>query len=213
MGLILADPPPPGTARSSRDGDLRADRVSSLVHHERSASKQVRMAACAGMGMTESNPTTIDRGPRIGATAQLRVGASAAVVDGDRILLTRRSDNGQWCLPGGGMDAGESAAETAVREVFEETGLTIRITGLLGVYSDPDLVVTYPDGNRAHIVASCFWAEIAAGTPGPSDEVTDFGWFTAEQADSLDVVETQHGVLAAAFGRRPAPFYDEPRSD
>jgi 8-oxo-dGTP pyrophosphatase MutT (NUDIX family) len=77
--------------------------------------------------------TVIEHGDRIGVTADLRAGAAAAVRDGDRLLLTRRSDNGQWCLPGGGVDAGERPAEAAIREVREETGLTIRVTGLLVV--------------------------------------------------------------------------------
>ena len=48
--------------------------------------------------------------------------ASAVIFgkESERVLLTRRTDNGLWCLPGGGMDAGESATEACVREVFEE---------------------------------------------------------------------------------------------
>jgi 8-oxo-dGTP pyrophosphatase MutT (NUDIX family) len=164
----------------------------------------------AAADWTTRKQTTIEHGPRIGATARLRAGASAAVVDGDRVLLTRRSDNGQWCLPGGGMDPGERPAETVVREVFEETGLTVRVTGLLGVYADPDLVVNDPDGNRVQIVATCFWAEAVDGAAGRSDEVTEVGWFTADEADRLDIVDTQRGVVEVAFGRRPGPFYDEP---
>ena len=153
-------------------------------------------------------PMTYERGPRVGATAALRIGASAAVVDGDRVLLTRRSDNGEWCLPGGGADPGERPSETAVREVLEETGLTVRVTGLLGVYSNPDVVVVYPDGNRVQIIASCFWAEPVEGEAGLSDEVTGVGWFTAEEADELTVIETHRGILDVAFGRRPAPYWD-----
>jgi 8-oxo-dGTP pyrophosphatase MutT (NUDIX family) len=133
-------------------------------------------------------------------------------MDADRLLLTRRSDNGEWCLPGGGVDAGERPAETAVREVYEETGLRIRVTGLLGVYSDPDVVVVYPDGNRAQIIANCFWAEAVDGEAGLSDEVTGVGWFTADEAAKLTVVPTQRGIVDTAFGLRPAPFYDEPVS-
>jgi 8-oxo-dGTP pyrophosphatase MutT (NUDIX family) len=161
--------------------------------------------------MNGSRPSPVlsyERGPRVGATAELSVGAAVVVVDGDRVLLTRRSDGGEWCLPGGGCDPGERPSETAIREVFEETGLTIRVTGLLGVYSNPDIVVVYPDGNRAQIMASCFWAEIVDGSPGLSDEVTEVGWFTAEEAAGLSVIPTQHEVLAAAFARSPEPYYD-----
>ena len=69
-------------------------------------------------------------GDRIGKTAILSVGAAAIILIDSRkkVLLIRRSDNGRWCLPGGGVDPGESAEEACVRETFEETGLKVRIT-------------------------------------------------------------------------------------
>lgn len=66
----------------------------------------------------------------------------------EKILLTRRDDNGQWCLPGGQMEPGESAAECCEREVLEETGLRVHVRRLIGVFSSPDRLYTYPDGNR-----------------------------------------------------------------
>ncbi|WP_238157928.1 NUDIX domain-containing protein [Kribbella voronezhensis] len=153
--------------------------------------------------------TTHEYGDRIGATAVLRVGAAAAVLDGDRLLLTRRSDNGEWCLPGGGVDPGERPAETAQREVLEETGLTVRVTDLLGVYSDPDVVVSYPDGNRAQIVGILFRAEQVEGTAGLSDEVTEVGWFTAEEAAQLTLIANHVPLLPTAFGT-DRPYFNEP---
>jgi len=144
---------------------------------------------------------THEYGERIGATATLGIGAAVAVHDGDRLLLTRRSDNGEWCLPGGGMDAGERPAETAEREVLEETGLTVRVTELLGVYSDPDVIVVYPDGNRRQIVGVLFRAEQVEGTAGLSDEVTEVGWFTAEEAAGLTVIANHQPLLPTAYGK------------
>jgi 8-oxo-dGTP pyrophosphatase MutT (NUDIX family) len=88
-------------------------------------------------------------GPRLGKEGKLRVGCSATIFDSKRekVLLTQRTDNGRWCLPGGMMESGESVAEACEREVWEETGLHVRITRLIGVYSDPDQLVVYPDGN------------------------------------------------------------------
>ena len=65
-------------------------------------------------------------GHRVGQNGTIRVGCSAVIFDKnhEKILLTRREDNNQWCLPGGGMESGESASETCIREVEEETGLT-----------------------------------------------------------------------------------------
>ncbi|GAB3819357.1 NUDIX domain-containing protein [Kribbella italica] len=144
--------------------------------------------------------TLHENGVRTDAMAPLRPGASAAVLDGDRLLLTRRSDNGEWCMPGGGIDAGERPAEAAQREVLEETGLRVRVTGLLGVYSDPDLVVVYPDGNRVQILGVLFRAEVVEGTAGLSDEVTEVGWFTAAEAAELTVIANHRPLLPTAYG-------------
>ncbi|WP_432949282.1 NUDIX domain-containing protein [Kribbella sp. CA-253562] len=154
--------------------------------------------------------TTHEYGVRIGASAALRAGAAAAVLDGDRLLLTQRSDNGEWCLPGGGIDAGERPAETAEREVFEETGLRVRATDLLGVYSNPDIVVVYPDGNRVQILGVLFRAEVVEGTAGLSDEVTEVGWFTAAEAAELTVIANHRPLLPTAYGV-DGVYFDPPR--
>jgi 8-oxo-dGTP pyrophosphatase MutT (NUDIX family) len=146
-------------------------------------------------------------GPRVGRTAPLRVGVAAAILDGDRLLLTRRSDNGAWCMPGGGVDPGESLAEACVREVREEIGVRARVTGLLGAYSSPDIVASYPDGNRAQIVAAVFRVEILSGAPGLSDEVTELGWFTAAEAAQLPIIETQRRRITDVFNPGE-PFFD-----
>ncbi|GAB1469129.1 NUDIX domain-containing protein [Chloroflexota bacterium] len=126
-------------------------------------------------------------GPRLGKEGKLRVGCSAVIFDQNRqkVLLTQRTDNGRWCLPGGGMEAGESAAEACEREVWEETGLKVRAKKLLGVYSNPDQLVIYPDGNKAFFVVLNFEVEILGGELGLSDETTAFGWFSPAEMESL----------------------------
>jgi len=133
--------------------------------------------------------TKVLYGPRLGKEGKIRLGCSAAILDKDgRVLLTRRTDNGQWCLPGGRMESGESAAEACEREVFEETGLNVRVKRLVGVYSHPDQLVIYPDGHKAHIVALHFEAEITGGELGLSNETTDFGYFTVEEIEGLEML-------------------------
>ena len=130
--------------------------------------------------------TQVLYGDRISRQGNIRLGCSAAIFDEHgRIFLTRRADNGQWCLPGGGMEAGESVTEACEREVWEETGLRVRVKRLVGVYSHSDQLVVYPDGNKAHIVALHFEAEIISGEPGLSNETTDFGYFTLKQIQGL----------------------------
>jgi ADP-ribose pyrophosphatase YjhB (NUDIX family) len=58
-----------------------------------------------------------------------------AIIDDGKVLLTRREDFEVWCLPGGGMEDGETLAEGAIREAKEETGLDVQLTRLVGVYS------------------------------------------------------------------------------
>jgi 8-oxo-dGTP pyrophosphatase MutT (NUDIX family) len=71
--------------------------------------------------------------------------ATAAVVteDAGRILLQRRADSGNWALPGGGMEMSESLTDSVIREVKEETGLEIEVTGLVGTYTDPRHIIAY----------------------------------------------------------------------
>jgi ADP-ribose pyrophosphatase YjhB (NUDIX family) len=133
--------------------------------------------------------TQVLYGERLGKQGKLRLGCSAAIFDEQgRILLTRRADNGQWCMPGGRMEPGESVAEACEREVFEETGLSVRVQRLVGVYSHPDQLVIYPDGNKAHIVALHFEAEIITGELGLSNETTDFGYFTMDEVHGMDLL-------------------------
>ena len=133
--------------------------------------------------------TQVFYGPELGKEGKLRLGVSAIIFDGEgKFLLTKREDNGQWCLPGGAVEAGESVAEACIREVFEETGLNVRVKRLVGVYSHPDQLVVYKDGNKAFIVAIHFEAEFIGGELGLSNETTDFGYFTAQEMDGLQML-------------------------
>ena len=115
------------------------------------------------------------------------MGCSAVIFDETRqkVLLTKRADNGRWCLPGGGMESGESAAEACEREVMEETGLKVRAKRLLGVYSNPDQLVIYPDGEKAFFVALNFEVEVLSGELGLSNETTDFGYFSVQEMETM----------------------------
>ncbi|HET9905004.1 MAG TPA: NUDIX domain-containing protein [Anaerolineales bacterium] len=132
--------------------------------------------------------TQVLYGPRLGREGRLRCGCSAIIFDESRtrVLLTRRADNGLWCAPGGAMESGESAAEACEREVFEETGLTVRVQRLVGVYSNPDQLVIYPDGTKVHIVAMSFEAQVITGELVLTNETTSVGYFTFEEIDTMD---------------------------
>jgi ADP-ribose pyrophosphatase YjhB (NUDIX family) len=67
----------------------------------------------------------------------INLGVNVAIIQDGRVLLTQREDFEVWCLPGGGVDTGESLALAAIREVREETGLEVELLRLVGMYSRP----------------------------------------------------------------------------
>ncbi len=147
-------------------------------------------------------------GERIGKLGVLAIGCSAVIFDStkQKVLLTRRADNGQWCLPGGHMDAGESAAEACAREVWEETGLHVRVGRLIGVYSNPHRLIEYADGNRYHSVVLNFEAEPIDGKLSISDETTDCGYFSRAEIEGMDVMGHQRERIEDAFAAQTAAF-------
>src|SRR6516225_2405625 len=94
----------------------------------------------------------------------IRPAAAVALFDSrGNILLLRRKDNDKWTMPGGTLDFGESLTDCASREVREETGLQIRITGLIGTYTDPNILIAYSDGEVRQEFTFVYAAEIESG--------------------------------------------------
>jgi 8-oxo-dGTP pyrophosphatase MutT (NUDIX family) len=92
------------------------------------------------------------------------------------ILLVRRIDDGNWELPGGRVEVGETAGAAVVREVREESGVPIALAALSGVYSDPTHVLVDPDGSIHQQLALCFHAvpaEADGDRPHPDGTETD----------------------------------------
>ena len=82
---------------------------------------------------------------------------SAIVTDEQgRMLLIRRTDNNYWSIPGGGVNPGESVSDAVAREVKEETGIDCQVNGLVGIYSDPNHVAAYDDGEVRQEFSICF---------------------------------------------------------
>ena len=110
---------------------------------------------------------------------------SAAVVlhdEQNRILLCLHSDKNIWVTPGGLIEPGEQPADAAVRETMEETGLRVKLTGILGVYGGEDLIIDYPNGDKAAYVGIIFRGKVTGGTLQPDgDEILDARYFTREE--------------------------------
>ncbi|MFE9812514.1 NUDIX domain-containing protein [Streptomyces sp. NPDC005548] len=129
---------------------------------------------------------------------------TVVVVDGTgRILLQRRTDNGQWALPGGKMELGESLPHCAVRETREETGLEVELVGIVGTYSNPGHVFAYDDGEVRQEFSVCFLAHPVAGELAVSDESTDVQWFGADEVDTLPMVASTRKRVPGMHECRP----------
>lgn len=147
-------------------------------------------------------------GERVSKSGSILVGCSAVIFDETRqkVLLTRRADNGKWCLPSGQMEAGESAMETCIREVVEETGLSVQVKRLVGVYTNPHRLLEYPDGSRFHLVALNFETEIVGGELVTSNETIEFGYFSLPEIYGLDMLQVHVERIEDTFKGQSQAF-------
>lgn len=138
----------------------------------------------------------------------IAVAASAFVVDDNgRILMIRRTDNNMYSLPGGQLELGETLTETARREVREETGIDIEITGLVGIYSNPNHVVEYDDGEVRQEFSICFRARPLGGIPRGSSESSEALWIDAGRIKSLDIHPSTKLRIDQGFRQSETPYY------
>lgn len=129
--------------------------------------------------------------PSAPSANSLIVGSSAVVADYEgRILLQKRSDSGNWALPGGAMDIGETFAQSAIREVKEETGFDVRIDRIIGIYSDPGHVFAYDDGEVRQEFSICLACTIVCGMLRVSNESTAVEFFAAADLPDLKMHES-----------------------
>ncbi|MFT5365555.1 MAG: 8-oxo-dGTP diphosphatase [Candidatus Latescibacterota bacterium] len=139
------------------------------------------------------------------------LGSTVAILKENKILLTKREDFEVWCVPGGAVDKGESIPQAAIREAKEETGLTIRLTRMVGLYGRPY--------NNQVIHSILFAAEpISGDLKTQADEVIDIGYFTLKEALNLQlfadhaqrITDALNGVggSVAWWHDTPWPFAD-----
>lgn len=134
--------------------------------------------------------------------------ATSAVVTDDhgRILLQRRADSGNWALPGGGMEMTESLTGSVIREVKEETGYDIEVTGLVGTYTDPRHIIAYTDGEVRRQFNICYTARITGGELAISDESAEIRFVDPAELADLPMHRTQRIRLKHYLENRDGPY-------
>lgn len=148
---------------------------------------------------------TLERDPT--RAIGVRPAVSAVIFDRrGRLLLQQRSDGGQWGLPGGSVEIGESVLDAVAREVHEETGLIVKVRRLIGVYSAPALqLVRYPDGNVWHYVSISFECTVRGGALKTCNETLALEYFPLRRLPPT--LLSHHRVrIRDASSQRVAPF-------
>lgn len=129
--------------------------------------------------------------------------------EASEILLIRRSDNGNWAVPGGAIDLGESMAQAGVRETLEETGIHCEITGVIGIYSDPKHIIFYTsDGESRQEFSILLSGRYVDGNPTPSDESTEVKWLAVSQLSDVHMDRSMRRRIDHYLERRPTPYFD-----
>ncbi len=135
------------------------------------------------------------------------VGIGGVIIDQGRTLLIRRGSEplrGEWSIPGGMLEIGESLEEGVARELLEETGIEVRVLELIEVF-DRIYLEEGPTGAqsrrrpRFHFVIADYLCERLAGEPRAGSDVTDLAFATEEELARFHLTETATRVLKRAF--------------
>lgn len=137
----------------------------------------------------------------------IKPAVSAVVTDDEgAILLILRTDNGYWSIPGGGVKPGESVRDAAVREVKEETGIDCEVTGLVGIYSDPNHVAAYDDGEVRQEFSICFTTRMLGGTLATSPESSDVRFIHPDALESFEIHPSIRLRIRTFLEERKQPY-------
>ncbi len=138
-------------------------------------------------------------------TQQVRVGVGMVLLDGARVLLIRRGKEpkkGEWSLPGGHAEVGESLKAAAAREVCEETGLSVTVRDLVDVV---DLMDVNADGTIVNQYALIdYWGEVVSGTLAAASDAADAQWHNLDTIGFLGLWRETERIIFRAAALRDA---------
>lgn len=130
--------------------------------------------------------------------------------DKGRLLLVQDKSSGRWGAPSGIIDPHELPSDAAVRETWEEAGVFVELTHILGVFAGEHFSGVYSNGDRLAVVSTVFAARVIRGTPRPDhEETSDARFFTLEEIDRLTCASHFH-VIRTAVSRGQSQAYFKP---
>jgi ADP-ribose pyrophosphatase YjhB (NUDIX family) len=148
------------------------------------------------------------RDPSAPTANSIVVAVTAFVLDdADRVLMIRRTDSGLYAIPGGQQEIGETISQTVTREVKEETGIDIEPMQVTGIYTDPDHVIAFSDGEVRQEFSICFAARMVGGQRRTSDESSEVLWVARENLDSLNVHPSIRLRIDHGYEGRHQPYF------
>jgi 8-oxo-dGTP pyrophosphatase MutT (NUDIX family) len=135
--------------------------------------------------------------------------ASISIFDQQsKLLLAEDAETGLWTLPGGAIDPDELPSDAAVRECFEETGLFVKITKLIGVFGGSEFRIAYPNGDVTYYTTVAFEAYIVGGSLQPDgDEIASLRYFSKAQCDCLNLSPSTRVISQHAFERNESAYF------
>lgn len=136
--------------------------------------------------------------------------SAAVIVHGDagRVLFGLHADKNIWVVPGGLIEPGELPADAAVRETWEETGLFVELTGIVGVYGGPKMIIHYPNGDVASYVDTIFRGRAVGGELKPDGaEILEVEYFSRAELEARNHSEWLDIAMDAIFDASAATAY------
>lgn len=130
------------------------------------------------------------------------VGVGAIIIKSNRVVLVKRAHApllGEWSIPGGLLETGETLRQGAEREALEETGLVVRATELMGVFER--IVAGDDQRTRYHYVLVDFLCEAVSGEVKASGDASDARWFSRDEIVELPLPEDTASVIGEAFSK------------